>query len=184
MKLAYEAVIFDLDGIITQTAAIHFKAWKKVFDEFLESSSKTNDRSYSEFTQEDYLKYVDGKPRYEGVMTFLESRNIKLPQGNEADGFSDHTIFGVGNQKNEYFLEILKQEGAEVYESTRLLLFELKEAEVKQGVASSSKNCKTVLESVGLLPMFEALVDGLVTAELNLNGKPAPDIFIKACEFM
>lgn len=180
----FNAVIFDLDGVVTKTAVTHTKAWKKIFDEYLQKKAKEENKPFMEFTQDDYLRYVDGKPRYQGVDSFLKSRNISLPWGSPDDAPSKETVCGLGNRKNEAFLETLNNEGAEVYSSTKKILYELHEAGVKLGVASSSKNCKAVLEAVGLLSLFEARVDGIVSAELNLKGKPAPDIFTKACEML
>ncbi|WP_372949007.1 HAD family hydrolase, partial [Mariniphaga sp.] len=137
---------------------------------------------FNEFTQSDYLNYVDGKPRYKGVASFLESRGIDLPWGSPEDSTDEETVCGLGNRKNEAFNEVLKREGAEVYPSSEKLLFELKDAGVKLGVASSSKNCKAVLEAVDLLHLFGTRVDGVVSAELGLQGKPEPDIFTTACE--
>ncbi len=180
----YDAVIFDLDGVITKTAVTHSKAWKKTFDEFLQKKTKPGSKAFEEFTQEDYLNYVDGKPRYKGVASFLDSRNINLAWGTQEDDPSKETICGLGNRKNQYFLEILKREGAEVYSSTKNILLELRKAGTKLGVASSSKNCKAVLEAVGMLSFFQARVDGIVSAKLNLQGKPEPDIFTKTCEML
>jgi beta-phosphoglucomutase family hydrolase len=181
---AFEAVVFDLDGVITKTAVTHAAAWKKMFDEYLKKREKKHNEPFSEFTQSDYLAFVDGKPRYNGVASFLESREINLPWGAPEDNIDAETVCGLGNRKNEAFHEVLKRDGAEVYPSSEKLLFELKEAGVKLGVASSSKNCKAVLETVNLLHLFEARVDGVVSAELGLKGKPEPDIFTKACEIL
>lgn len=181
---SFDAAVFDLDGVITKTAVVHTKSWKKVFDAYLREIAQKENKPFREFTQEDYLSYVDGKPRYKGVDSFLKSRNIELPWGDPGDDPSRETVCGLGNRKNEAFLDTLEKEGAEVYPSTKKILYELKEAGVKLGVASSSKNCKAVLEAVGLLSLFEARVDGIVSAELNLKGKPAPDIFTKACEML
>lgn len=182
--LAFDAVIFDLDGVVTKTAALHTKAWKKTFDDFLQARSSNKNGTFSEFTTDDYLQYVDGKPRYEGVASFLESRKVDLPRGTPDDEPSHETICSLGNLKNKTFLEILNKDGAEVYPSTKELLMELKDYGIKLGVASSSKNCKQVLETTGLLSIFLARVDGIVSAQLNLNGKPEPDIFTKACELL
>lgn len=181
---AFEAVIFDLDGVITKTAVTHSAAWKKMFDEYLKKRKKKRDEPFREFTQADYLAYVDGKPRYKGVASFLESRGIELPPGNPEDSPDAETVCGLGNRKNKAFNDVLKRDGAEVYPSSEKLLFELKNAGVKLGVASSSKNCKAVLEAVNLLRLFGARVDGVVSAELGLQGKPEPDIFTKACEML
>ena len=181
---AFEAVIFDLDGVITKTAVTHAAAWKKMFDEYLLTRKRKYAELFIAFTQTDYLAYVDGKPRYNGVASFLESRNIVLPWGSPDDSPETETVCGLGNRKNEVFNEVLKRDGAEVYPSSEKLLFELKEAGVKLGVASSSKNCKAVLQAVNLLHLFEARVDGVVSAEQGLKGKPEPDIFTKACEIL
>lgn len=180
----FEAVIFDLDGVITKTAITHAAAWKKMFDEYLKKREQKYGESFKEFTQSDYLNFVDGKPRYNGVASFLKSRKIDLPWGSPEDSSESETVCGLGNRKNEAFNEVLKRDGAEVYPSSEKLLFELKEAGVKLGVASSSKNCKTVLEAVDLLHLFGARVDGVVSAELGLKGKPEPDIFTKSCEIL
>ncbi len=182
--LDFEAVIFDLDGVITKTAVTHSLAWKKMFDEYLLKRHKNLGELFSEFTRSDYLSYVDGKPRYIGVASFLASRGIEIPYGSPEDSSNSETVCGLGNRKNEAFNEVLKKEGAEVYLSSKKLLIELKDAGIKLGVASSSKNCKPVLEAVNLLHLFGTRVDGVVSAELGLKGKPEPDIFIKACEML
>ncbi|MCK3683696.1 beta-phosphoglucomutase family hydrolase [Maribellus sp. YY47] len=183
-KLAFEAVIFDMDGVITKTAITHAAAWKKMFDEFLQKWAAEHNKSFEEFTQNDYLAYVDGKPRYKGVASFLESRSISLPFGDPADEAGTETICGLGNRKNHAFNEVIARDGVQVYESTAKLLEDLKAAGIKLGVASSSKNCAPVLEAVDLLSTFGARVDGVVSAELGLHGKPEPDIFITACEML
>ena len=184
-KLSFEAVIFDLDGVITKTALTHAHAWKKMFDEYLRKREKEHGETFVEFTHSgDYLPYVDGKPRYNGVVSFLESRGIKIPLGDPSDVPGVETCCGLGNRKNETFNEVLANEGVEVYDSTVKLIQELKKAGIKLGVASSSKNCKPVLEAVHLIDFFEARVDGVVSTELGLHGKPEPDIFLKACEFL
>jgi len=181
--LNFDAVIFDLDGVITKTALVHGAAWKKMFDEFLKSREKTYHEPFREFTHtSDYLPYVDGKPRYKGVASFLESRSIDLPYGDPSDSPSKNTICGLGNRKNTLFNEVLEAEGVEVYDTTLALIKELKRKNVRIGVASSSKNCKQVLERAGLLDLFETRIDGVVSAELNLHGKPEPDIFTTACD--
>jgi len=183
--LSFEAVIFDMDGVITKTALTHAAAWKKMFDEYLLKREKEHGEKFVEFTHEgDYLPYVDGKPRYKGVESFLESRGIKIPFGDSADTAEMETVCGLGNRKNIAFNEVLEKEGAEVYPSTERLISELKAAGIKLGVASSSKNCKPVLERVNLLDVFDARVDGVVSAELGLHGKPEPDIFTTACDMV
>lgn len=184
MKPEFESVVFDLDGVITKTAKTHSAAWKKMFDEYLKKREELHGEPFQEFTQKDYLEFVDGKPRYEGVASFLDSRGIDLSWGDPGDAPGTETVCGLGNQKNDAFREVLKKEGAEVYTSTVELIEDLFQAGIKLGVASSSKNCKAVLEAVDLEKYFDARVDGVVSAELGLNGKPEPDIFTKACEIM
>ena len=181
-KNAFDAVIFDLDGVITKTATTHSRAWKKMFDNYLQHRSKVNNETYKEFTPNDYLTFVDGKPRYEGVKSFLESRNINLPYGTPEDRTELETVCGLGNRKNEAFNEVLKKEGVEVYPSTVKLLEQLVKDNIRIGVASSSKNAKSVLKAAGLMHFIETRVDGVVSAEMGLNGKPAPDIFLTAAQ--
>ncbi len=184
-NLSFDAVIFDMDGVITKTALTHAAAWKKMFDEYLKKREAEHGEKFVEFTHAgDYLPFVDGKPRYKGVADFLESRGIELPFGDPSDLPDAETCCGLGNSKNDAFNEVLDKEGVEVYPSTVALLDELKKAGVKLGVASSSKNCKPVLERVDLLNVFEARVDGVVSAELGLHGKPEPDIFTTACDIV
>ncbi|QIA10005.1 beta-phosphoglucomutase family hydrolase [Draconibacterium halophilum] len=183
--MSFEAVIFDMDGVITKTALTHAAAWKKMFDEYLQKRVQEHGEKFVEFTHEaDYLPYVDGKPRYKGVASFLESRGIDIPFGDASDTPDMETVCGLGNRKNIAFNEVLEKEGAEVYPSTEALIYELKSAGIKLGVASSSKNCKPVLERVNLLDVFDARVDGVVSAELGLHGKPEPDIFTSACDIV
>jgi beta-phosphoglucomutase family hydrolase len=183
-NLKFKAVVFDMDGVITKTALTHASAWKKMFDEYLLKREREHNEPFVEFTHAaDYLLYVDGKPRYKGVQSFLESRNISIPFGDPSDAPGTETICGLGNRKNFAFNEVLELEGVEVYPSTVALLHELKAAGIKLGVASSSKNCKPVLERVNLLDIFDIRVDGVVSAELGLHGKPEPDIFTTACDF-
>lgn len=182
-KYNFDAVIFDLDGVITKTAKVHSLAWKKMFDDYLHLRELKYNEGFKEFTHaKDYLPYVDGKPRYKGVESFLKSRDIELPWGDTSEPPNSDTICGLGNRKNSTFNEILTKDGVEVYESTVDIIKTLKNLNIKLGVASSSKNCKPVLEAAGLLELFDTHVDGVVSAELNLKGKPEPDIFRAACD--
>ncbi len=184
-NLSFDAVIFDMDGVITKTALTHAAAWKKMFDEYLLKRETEHGEKFVEFTHAgDYLPYVDGKPRYKGVASFLESRGIDIPFGDPSDLPENETVCGLGNSKNNAFNDVLDKEGVEVYPSTVELINDLKKAGIKLGVASSSKNCKPVLERVDLLNVFEARVDGVVSAELGLHGKPEPDIFTTACDIV
>ena len=182
-NLTFQSVIFDLDGVVTKTAKVHAHAWKKTFDEYLRLRTERDSEPFNEFTyQHDYLNYVDGKPRYQGVKNFLESRGIHLPFGDPSDSTDKETICGIGNKKNKLFNELLQKEGAEVFESTIRLIKSLKENGIKIGVASSSKNCLPILKSVNIEHLFETRVDGVVSAELNLKGKPEGDIFVTAAK--
>lgn len=177
----FSAVIFDLDGVITQTALVHSAAWKNMFDDFLKSWSQKHNTPFREFDHErDYLPYVDGKPRYKGVQSFLEHRGIGIPFGDPTDSPYKETVCGLGNRKNEVFNEVLARDGVKVYPTTVALIHELIEKGIRVGVASSSKNCEAVLQAAGILHLFETRVDGVVSAELGLHGKPEPDIFTTA----
>ncbi|MDJ0698732.1 MAG: HAD-IA family hydrolase [Woeseiaceae bacterium] len=180
---AFDAVVFDLDGVITGTASVHSAAWKQMFDEYLRRREAEHGEPFREFTHTgDYLPFVDGKPRYKGVASFLESRGIDIPFGDPDDTPDQETACGLGNRKNELFNAIIASGGAEVFDTSVDLIRDLKNRGIRIGVASSSKNCKTILESTGLLPLFETRVDGVVSAELGLHGKPEPDIFTVASD--
>ncbi len=180
-KYSFDAVIFDLDGVVTKTAEVHARAWKETFDHYLRLIEKRDYRPFREFTHdEDYLQFVDGKPRYEGVKSFLESRQINLPYGDLADSPDLETVCGLGNRKNQLFTQILKNEGSEVYPSTIELIKTLKDSGVRIGVASSSKNCQSILQFSNIEELFETRIDGVVSVELGLKGKPEGDIFVKA----
>ena len=182
-EYSFDAVIFDLDGVITQTARVHSFAWKRMFDNYLRLRKDKYGGPFKEFTHEnDYLPFVDGKPRYKGVESFLVSRGINLDFGAPSDSPDTETICGLGNMKDSTFNTILANDGVKVYDSTVEMIKTLKNKGIKLGVASSSKNCKPVLEAAGLLELFGTRVDGVVSAELNLKGKPEPDIFTTACD--
>ncbi len=181
--LSFEAVIFDMDGVVTRTAAVHSMAWKKMFDEYLYYREKEYREPFREFTHAgDYLSFVDGRPRYKGVDTFLKSRGINIPFGKPEDEPREETVCGLGNRKNEFFNQVLEAEGVGVYDSTVKLIKELLEKGVKVGIATSSKNCVPILEKAGLAGLFATRVDGMVSAELGLKGKPEPDIFTTASD--
>jgi beta-phosphoglucomutase family hydrolase len=177
-----DGAIFDLDGVITQTAKVHFKAWKRTFDDYLRRRFG-EENGFRPFTyQQDYLPYVDGKPRYQGVKSFLESRDINLPYGDPTDPAGAETVCGIGNRKNSLFRELVALEGAEVYQSTLAFVEQLRQRKIRVAVASSSMNCRFILEKTGLLERFDAVVGGTLSRELALAGKPAPDIFLVAAE--
>jgi len=172
-----------MDGVITKTAGVHSLAWKKMFDEYLHFRENEYHEPFGEFTHAgDYLSFVDGRPRYQGVEKFLKSRGISIPFGGPEDEPRKETVCGLGNRKNEFFNKVLEEDGVEVYDSTIKLIKELLRAGVKVGVATSSKNCVRILEKADITDLFETRVDGVVSAELGLKGKPEPDIFTTACE--
>jgi beta-phosphoglucomutase family hydrolase len=177
----YDAVLFDLDGVLTQTASVHAAAWKRLFDGFLQQRAARTGEAFVGFDiDSDYRRYVDGKPRYDGVAAFLHSRRIQLPWGTREDGPGAQTVYGLGNLKDRYFTEQLEQHGVEVYEAAIALVHTLREHEIKTAVVSSSNNCAAVLESADIAQLFDTRVDGLDLTHLSLNGKPAPDAFLEA----
>jgi trehalose 6-phosphate phosphatase len=177
----FDAVIFDLDGVITRTARVHAEAWKRLFDDFLrERAGGKPFRAFDIGT--DYPRYVDGKPRFDGVASFLQSRGIELPWGEPDDGEDAKTVHGLGKRKNRYFHEHLAREGVEVFESSVRLLRALRRAGIKTALVSSSRNAAAVLATAGLVDLFDARIDGVDLAALHLKGKPAPDLFLLAAE--
>ncbi|MEC9487515.1 MAG: beta-phosphoglucomutase family hydrolase [Prosthecochloris sp.] len=178
-----QGVIFDLDGVITGTARIHSLAWESMFNTFLKEYAEANNEPFIPFDPaNDYLKYVDGKPRMEGVRSFLESRDIELPFGDLDDIPEKTTICALGNRKNQDFIDILVKEGPEVFQTSVEFIKALRARGIRTGIASSSRNCKLILELAGLEDLFETRVDGEVSIELGLKGKPNPDIFTTAAE--
>jgi len=183
MMRNFDAVIFDMDGVITKTAVVHSLSWKKMFDEYLHFRDKKYNEPFREFSHtNDYLPYVDGRPRYKGVEAFLLSRGIHIPFGTSDDETTKETVCGLGNRKNECLNAVIQEDGVEVYESSIQLINELLSQNIKVGVATSSKNCMTILEKAGITHLFETRVDGIVSAELGLKGKPEPDIFTTAAD--
>ena len=177
----YDAVLFDLDGVLTKTASVHAAAWKRVFDEFLAQRSADTGEPFVPFDIDaDYRRYVDGKPRYDGVAAFLESRGIDLPQGTPEDGSGTHSVRALGNLKDRYFMQHLEQHGVEPYDAAIALVRILRAQQIKSAVVSSSNNCAAVLEAAGIAPLFDARVDGMDITRLALKGKPAPDAFLEA----
>jgi trehalose 6-phosphate phosphatase len=180
-----DGVIFDLDGVITQTAKVHAKAWKALFDTYLKNRASRENQEYIPFdSDKEYRTYVDGKPRYDGVQSFLKSRGIHLPLGNPSDDPGKETIYGLGNKKNEIFNDFLQKKGPSVYEDTLSLIYELKKKGWKMAVISASKNCIPVLEAVGISDWFDTVVEGVLSQELGIKGKPEPDIFFEAARRM
>ena len=173
----YDATVLDLDGVVTQTAQLHAHAWKSTFDNFL--ASRDNSRPFDIDT--DYRLFVDGKPRFDGIRSFLNSRDIRIPSGEPDDSAEADTVYGLGRRKNKLFQELLNNEGAEVFPGSIDFIHALKDAGLAVAIASSSRNCKTILRASGFEDLFDARVDGVDIEELHLAGKPAPDMFIEAC---
>lgn len=177
----YDAVLFDLDGVLTRTASVHAAAWKKLFDGVLEQRATKAGAPFVPFDIEnDYPRYVDGKLRYDGVADFLESRGIALPLGAPEDGPDIQSVHALGSLKDRYFLAQLKQQGVEPYAPAIALVRKLRAREIKTAVVSSSRNCAVVLEAAGIADLFDARVDGKDITRLGLEGKPAPDAFLEA----
>jgi beta-phosphoglucomutase family hydrolase len=170
---AVTVCLFDLDGVLTDTASVHRKAWKQTFDPILSA------RGLPEFTDEDYNEYVDGKPRGDGVRDFLHSRGIDLPEGEDDDGPDADTVNGVGNRKNELLLKTIHTDGVQVFEDARTYLRAARDAGLHRIVVSSSANTKDVLHVTGLEQYIEGRVDGVTIKAMHLHGKPAPDSFLE-----
>ncbi len=179
----HQAVIFDLDGVITKTASVHAQAWKTMFDQFLQEWSQTHQQPFVPFDKDaDYLGYVDGKPRLEGIQSFLESREIHLPLGSPEDPLDAHTVWALGNKKNAMFVNVLNENGVEVYQSTINLIREIRRLGIKTALISSSKNCTPIIEKVGARDLFDAKIDGVDALDRKIKGKPSPDIFLQAAK--
>jgi beta-phosphoglucomutase family hydrolase len=177
----FDAVLFDLDGVLTDTAKVHARCWKKMFDEFLRNRAVQTGETFRPFDIDtDYKRYVDGKLRYEGVRSFLQSRGIHLPYGGPGDPPSRETICGLGNRKNELIQEVLATDGVEVYERSLAFVHHLRSVGLRTAVVSASRNCPAVLATAGIADLFDVRVDGEVAARLHLAGKPAPDTFLEA----
>jgi alpha,alpha-trehalase len=176
----FDAVLFDLDGVLTSTAAIHAAAWKGMFDEYL--ATRSGQRPFE--IDSDYKDYVDGKPRYEGVRSFLASRGIELPFGEPSDEPGDRTVSALGNRKQLLVQQAIDKGRVEPFESSMRWVKKLRAEGFKLGVVSSSRNCAAVLRAAKIDHLFEVRVDGMTLAELNLPGKPAPDAFLKAAQLL
>jgi beta-phosphoglucomutase family hydrolase len=179
------ACLFDLDGVLTDTASVHRKAWKEMFDAFLRARAERTGEPFAPFDIDaDYLQYVDGKKREDGVRSFLDSRGINLPEGGPDDGEDADTVHGLGSRKNDLFHATLRSEGVKVFEGSRRYLDAVAGAGLRVAVVSSSSNTREVLEVTGLASYVEALVDGVTMREEGIAGKPAPDSFLRAAELL
>ena len=177
----FDAVLFDLDGVLTATAKVHAACWKRMFDDYLRMRGAKKQESFRPFDiQTDYKTYVDGKPRYDGVRDFLKSRAIELPEGHPNDLPDSETVCGLGNRKNDMINDVLESEGVEPYKGSVALVRELRRQGIKTAVVSSSQNCLAVLQAAKMADLFDARVDGEVASRRDLRGKPAPDTFLAA----
>ena len=175
------ACLFDLDGVLTQTAKIHAAAWKQMFDGFLREWAERKGEPFQAFDRPtDYDEYVDGKPRLDGVRSFLESRGIELPMGSPSDPPEAETVHGLGTRKNELVLELIREQGVEPYEGSVRFVETVRELGLRRAVVSASTNCRDVLASAGIEHLFEVRIDGVVAEREGLAGKPAPDTFLAA----
>jgi beta-phosphoglucomutase family hydrolase len=181
----FDAVLFDLDGVLTATAKVHAACWKRTFDDFLQRRAHRTNEPFQPFDlQADYENYVDGKPRYDGVRSFLESRGLQLPQGDPDDPPGRETVCGLGNRKDDLFGQALASEGVDVFPGSVAWIRQLRQAGIKTAVVSSSRHCLAVIQAAGISHLFDARVDGQLADDLKLAGKPAPDTFLKAAHML
>ncbi len=173
-----EGCLFDLDGVLTPTAKVHSAAWKQMFDGFLRERAEQSGEEFREFTPRDYADYVDGKPRADGIRSFLASRGIELADGEPDDGPDRETVNGLGVRKNDLFEKVLAEQGVDAFPGSVAYVDAAREAGLACAVVSSSANCRPVLEAAGIIERFDAIVDGIVARRDHLAGKPAPDTFL------
>jgi len=184
-RKAYDAVLLDLDGVITDTASLHASCWKQMFDEYLRKRTGESGEAFRPFDpMADYLLYVDGKPRADGVRDFLRSRGIRLLEGNPDDSPEAETVAGLGNRKNDLFERIVEEMGVEPYEGSIKLIQKLRQDGFKLAVVTSSQNCSAVLRAAKLDAFFEVRVDGGVIHAQHVAGKPAPDTLLIAAKLL
>jgi len=177
------ACLFDMDGVVTQTATVHAAAWKEMFDEFLRERAESTGTEFVPFdSHHEYDAYVDGKPRLDGTRSFLESRGIELPDGKPDDPPSTPTIYGLSNRKNDLVLAKVAAGGVQVYEGTITYINTVRANGISTAIVSSSANTQLILDSAGLAGLFDVRVDGVIAKERSLRGKPAPDTFLAAAE--
>ena len=179
------ACLFDLDGVLTDTASVHTKAWKAMFDAFLSERAKRTGEKFVPFDPAaDYRQYVDGKKREDGVKSFLDSRGIELPEGTPDDSGDAETIYGLGNRKNDMFQKVLEKDGVEVFDGSRRYLEAVSAAGLGIAVVSSSANTRQVLEITGLDRFVQQRVDGITLSEEHIKGKPAPDSYLRGAQLL
>ena len=177
------ACLFDLDGVLTQTAALHAEAWKEMFDAFLLQRADQLDEDFRPFElPADYVEHVDGKLRQDGVRSFLASRGLTIPEGVPGDPAVADTVHGLGARKNELVLELIRTQGVDLYEASVWFVEAVRDAGLQRAVVSASKNCREVLAVTGIEGLFDVRIDGVVAEMEHLQGKPAPDMFLAAAE--
>jgi beta-phosphoglucomutase family hydrolase len=176
---AYDAVLFDLDGVLTPTAEVHMHAWATMFGELFAAWGIT-----PEYTERDYFEYLDGKKRYDGVASLLRSRSVEVPWGDPSDPLTADTVCGIGNRKNAYFERALREDGIAPYPGSMALLDTLQGAGVPVAVVSSSKNAEEVLMTAGIRQLFPVVMDGVIAERDHLASKPAPDVFVEAARML
>ena len=177
----FDAVLFDMDGVLTETAEVHAQAWKEMFDAYLREREERRGEPFRPFeTRTDYLLFVDGKPRQDGVRDFLESRGIHLPKGSPDDPPDAETQWGLGNRKNEQVMEVIRKEGVRAFPGSVRMVKRLRQEGIRTAVVTASANAASLLEAAGIADLFDTMVDGKLAMELNLEGKPAPDTFLEA----
>jgi beta-phosphoglucomutase family hydrolase len=178
-----QGLLFDMDGVLTQTAVVHARAWKQAFDDFLEPWAKAHGSEFTPFDSDrDYDEYVDGMPRLDGVRSFLKSRGIELPEGSAEDPSDAETVNGVGNHKQEILEALIKRDGVKPYEGSVRYVHAALEQGLRCAVVSSSANTHDVLSAAGIGDLFQTVIDGNTVAEDHLKGKPAPDSYLAGAE--
>ena len=177
------ACLFDMDGVVTQTATLHAAAWKEMFDEFLRQRAQATGTEFVPFDpHREYDDYVDGKPRLDGTRSFLESRGIHLPEGTPDDPPGTPTLYGLSNRKNDLVLAKIAAGGVQVYQGSITYIEAVREKGIRTAVVSASANAKQVLDAAGIEGLFDVRIDGVVAKQRGLRGKPAPDTFLAAAE--
>jgi beta-phosphoglucomutase family hydrolase len=176
------ACLFDMDGVVTQTAVVHAAAWKEMFDEFLRERAKSTGAEFVPFDSHEYDEYVDGKPRLDGTRAFLESRDIHLPEGKPDDKPGTDTLYGLSNRKNDLVLAKIANGGVKVYDGTISYIHAVREHGIRTAIVSASANTVQVLKVAGIEDLFDVRVDGVIAQQRNLRGKPAPDTFLAAAQ--
>ncbi|WP_455355249.1 HAD family hydrolase [Streptomyces sp. SYSU K217416] len=177
--------LFDLDGVLTRTSKVHATAWKDMFDDFLRHRAEREGTAFVPFDAvRDYEQYVDGRPRADGIRTFLAARGIVLPDGGPDDGPGADTVSGLGSRKNELLLRTIQEHGVEAYDGSVAYVRAVRDAGMRRAVVSSSANCQAVLAGAGIEDLFDERIDGVVARERRLHGKPAPDTYLAAARLL